>query len=76
MARIAVEQLVDGMKLDEQWLQSNLSDATVEVQQLATRLVDERLSSNDEFVDMEAPFLAAEGVKQEDIRWIPGSGFQ
>lgn len=76
MARIAAEQLVDGMKLDEEWLQSNLSNATTEVQQLATMLVDERSSSNDEFLDIEAPFFAAESGDQEEIRYIPGSGFQ
>lgn len=73
IARIAVEQLVDGMQLDEEWLQINLSGATEEVQQLATMLVDERSTSNDEF---EVPYFAADDGKRYELRWIPGSGFQ
>jgi hypothetical protein len=74
MARIAAEQLVDSMKLDEEWLQMNLGNAPAEVQQLATMLVDDRSSSNDDFPDIES-FIGGDG-KQEAVRWIPGSGFQ
>lgn len=39
MARIAAEQLVDGMHLDEKWTRINLSDAPRQVRDLAMRLV-------------------------------------
>lgn len=75
MARIAVEQLVDGMQIDEQWVQSNLSDAALEVQRLATMLVDEKSSSSNELDIQMLQFLGGIGG-QDDARRIPGSGFQ
>lgn len=73
MARIAAEQLVDSMKLDEEWLHMNMADATTEVQDLVAMLVDNRSSSGDEFLDIES--LTGEGGTREELRWIPGSGF-
>ncbi|KAJ5164776.1 uncharacterized protein N7500_006606 [Penicillium coprophilum] len=75
MARIAAEQLVGGMKLDEAWIQLNLSEASPKVQYLASMLVDERFSSADEFWDLQtSPFAASD--REEELQCIPGSGFQ
>lgn len=73
MARIAAEQLVDSIKLDEEWLHMNMADATTEVQDLVAMLVDNRSSSGDEFLDIES--LTGAGGTREELRWIPGSGF-
>lgn len=75
MARIAAEQLVGGMKLDDAWIQLNLSKAPSKVQYLASVLVDERISSVDEFWDVQtSPFGASD--QEEELQYIPGSGFQ
>ncbi|KAL2817970.1 hypothetical protein BDW59DRAFT_152297 [Aspergillus cavernicola] len=44
MARIAVEQLVDGMNLDDNWIESNLGGATLKVRELAAQLIAEKTS--------------------------------
>jgi hypothetical protein len=51
MVRIAVEQLVDGMDLDEPWVKANLNNTRPEVLQLTMILVSEKSSSCDEFLD-------------------------
>lgn len=73
MARIAAEQLVNSMKLDEEWLHMNMADATTEVQNLMAMLVNERSSSGDEFLHFDS-LTGADGTREE-IRWIPGSRF-
>ncbi|KAJ5951082.1 uncharacterized protein N7479_009495 [Penicillium vulpinum] len=75
MARIAAEQLVGGMKLDEAWIQLNLSKAPPKVQYLASVLVDERFSSVDELWDLQMSSFA-ESDREEELQCIPGSGFQ
>ncbi|KGO68291.1 hypothetical protein PITC_066580 [Penicillium italicum] len=75
MARIAAEQLVGGMKLDEAWIQLNLSKAPPKVQYLASVLVDERVSSVDEFWDAQMSLFMASD-REEELQCIPGSGFQ
>ena len=42
MARIAVEQLVDGMNFNDDWIESNLGGATIKVRNLAAQLVLEK----------------------------------
>lgn len=73
MARIAAEQLVNSMKLDEEWLHMNMADATTEVQNLMAMLVNEWSSSGDGFLHFDS-LTGADGTREE-IRWIPGSRF-
>lgn len=76
MARIAVEQLVDAMDLDETWVQMNLSAATSDVRELAAQLVAEKSSRCDDgyliLAEMCSDFDAVQGEK---LRLIPGSGY-
>ncbi|RWQ97930.1 hypothetical protein C8Q69DRAFT_457207 [Paecilomyces variotii] len=75
MARIAAEQLVDGMRLDEEWAQINLSEASPEVRKLATMLISQRSSRDDEYFGSEELHAAAGFTKVVDLRLIPGSGY-
>lgn len=65
MARIAAEQLVDGMDLDEEWVESNLSGAAPEVRELAAQLVAEKSSRYDGYLDFEAPCPSVEDGKMK-----------
>ncbi|KIX01179.1 uncharacterized protein Z518_08904 [Rhinocladiella mackenziei CBS 650.93] len=66
MARIAVEQLVDGMDLNDDWIESNLGGATLKVRELAAQLVAEKTSRYDENMGPKA---------MKDLSSIPESGF-
>ncbi|KAL4918675.1 hypothetical protein BDW62DRAFT_210294 [Aspergillus aurantiobrunneus] len=76
MARIAVEQLVDGMNLDGDWIESNLGGATLEVRELAAQLVAEKTSRYDGNMDLEPMSSGLGDARMQDLRLIPGSGFQ
>lgn len=76
MARIAAEQLVDGMHLDERWICTNLSDAPHQVRELAMRLVAKRsLWYDDGCLHLEElnTTVGRDGVG--NLRLIPGSGY-
>lgn len=75
MARIAVEQLVDGMDLDEQWVEINLSSAEPKVRRLVMILISEKSSRYDEFSDNLVTCFIADEEEGERLRWIPGSGY-
>lgn len=75
IARIAVEQLVDGMHLDDEWVYINLGDAPRQVRELAMRLVAERPSRCDEFLDLEVLGAAVDYDRISQLRMIPGSGY-
>lgn len=75
MARIAVEQLVDGMDLDEDWIERNLGGTTTNVRDLAAQLVAEKGSRHEEDISLEATHSDLGDIGMKDIRSIPGSGF-
>lgn len=75
MARIAVEQLVDGMDLDDDWIESNLGGATFKVRELAAQLVAEKTSRYDENMDLEVMHFESRLSRKQDLSLIPGSGF-
>ena len=75
MARIAVEQLVDGMDLDVDWVKANLEGETPRVQELANQLVAEKASRYNEDMSVEAPFPVLGDFMMEDLITAPGSGF-
>jgi hypothetical protein len=75
MARIAVEQLVDGMGLDEQWVKTNLSDAGPEVLRLAMILVSEKWLRRDDFSTNLVTCFIANEEEAGSLRRIPGSGY-
>lgn len=70
MARINVEQLVDGMDLNDDWIQKHLDNAAANVKQLAAQLVAEKPSRYDESFDLE---LGVAGT--ENLGLVPGSGY-
>jgi hypothetical protein len=75
MARIAVEQLVDGMDLDEQWVKTNLNNTRPEVLRLSMILVSEKSSRCDEFVNSPVTCFIANKEEVESLQRIPGSGY-
>ncbi|KZF23720.1 hypothetical protein L228DRAFT_122819 [Xylona heveae TC161] len=76
MARIAAEQLLDGMDLDEEWVKANIISAQPQVLELAMTLICEKSSCNDEFLDHDVTCFVADKEEAERLRRIPGSGFQ
>lgn len=75
MARIAVEQLMDGMDLDDDWIARNLGDTTVKVRELATQLVAEKTLRYAENMGLEAALPELGVSRMQDLSSIPGSGF-
>lgn len=75
MARIAVEQLVDGMNLDGGWTEMNLGDTTPKVRELAAQLVAEKTSRYSEDTYLAAMSAGLGVAKMPDLSSIPGSGF-
>ncbi|KAL4950222.1 hypothetical protein BDW69DRAFT_172640 [Aspergillus filifer] len=75
MARIAVEQLVDGMDLDFDWVKTNLEGETPRVRELANQLVAEKASRYNEHISVEGPFPGLDDLIMEDLITAPGSGF-
>lgn len=76
MARIAVEQLVDGMDLDDEWIKRNIDGTATEVRNLNTQLVTEKIYRHEDdpvLGAMSSDFVTA---RMQDVRSIPGSGFQ
>ncbi|KAJ5342829.1 hypothetical protein N7541_011953 [Penicillium brevicompactum] len=75
MARIAVEQLVDGMDLDDEWIKRNLDDTKTKVRDLATQLVTEKVSRREDDPVLGATNSDFVTARTQDVRSIPGSGF-
>lgn len=75
MARIAVEQLVDGMNLDDDWIESNLGGATIKVRNLAAQLVLEKGFRHEEDMALGAMHSDFDAIRMQDLSSIPGSGF-
>ncbi|KAL4945755.1 hypothetical protein BDV06DRAFT_184096 [Aspergillus oleicola] len=75
MARIAVEQLVDGMDLDDSWVQTNLIGEMPRVQELASQLVAEKAFRCNEELIVEVPYPGLGDAMMEDLTIVPGSGF-
>ncbi|PYI22901.1 hypothetical protein BO86DRAFT_386586 [Aspergillus japonicus CBS 114.51] len=75
MARIAAEQLVDGMDLDEEWIRTNLREVPLKARELMIMLVAEKSSRRDDiFLDVITPGSVVENG-MEGLRLIPGSGY-
>jgi hypothetical protein len=72
IAMIAVEQLVDGMDLDNAWLERNLNTATPEIRQLVSRLILEKKSRIDDFSDNSITCFIATAADADLVRQIPG----
>lgn len=72
-AMIAAEQLVDGMDLDEGWVERNLGGiASPKVFQLATKLVAEKRSRIDDFSENNVTCFIADDTEAKRVRQIPG----
>lgn len=69
---IAVEQLVDGMNLDDDWCEKNLCNASLKVHQLATRVVAGKQSRLDDFSNNTVTCFIANAGEAERLRRIPG----
>ncbi|KAF2459394.1 hypothetical protein BDY21DRAFT_408775 [Lineolata rhizophorae] len=74
VARIAAEQLVDGMDLDEAWCRRNLlpSESSACVQ-FALELVSDKKSRVDHFVDHAITCFVGDKDEVEKLRKIPGA---
>lgn len=75
MARIAVEQLVDGMNFNDDWIESNLGGATIKVRNLAAQLVLEKGSRHEEDMALGVMRSDFDAIRMQDLSSIPGSGF-
>jgi len=72
IAMIAAEQLVDGMDLDEAWCSRNLQNASQEVYQLATRLVEGKDSRLDDFSENTITCFISNAGEAKRLKQIPG----
>jgi hypothetical protein len=72
MAMIASEQLVDGMDLDQEWIERHLSSAGGEIFRLAERLVRRKSSRLDEFNGNAVTCFIATRDEAERLREIVG----
>ncbi|KAK7525488.1 uncharacterized protein IWZ02DRAFT_469110 [Phyllosticta citriasiana] len=73
MARIGVEQLIDGMDLDEAWCQRNLSStASDEVQQLVLSVVQGKKWRIDDFSGKSVTCFIADEEEATRMHGIPG----
>ncbi|KAK7518997.1 hypothetical protein IWZ03DRAFT_375199 [Phyllosticta citriasiana] len=73
MARIGVEQLIDGMDLDEPWCQRNLSStASDEVQQLVLSVVQGKKWRIDDFSGKSVTCFIADEEEATRMHGIPG----
>lgn len=72
MAMIAIEQLVDGMDLDQEWCDRHLSSAETAVLELAAKLVRHKTSRLDDFNGNEVTCFVATREEAERLRGIIG----
>lgn len=70
-----MEQLVDGMDLDEEWCMSNLSGAEPEVLNLAKTLIFKKPSRIDEFSGNIVTCFVADRDEADRVRRIARAGF-
>lgn len=73
---MAAEQLVDGMDLDEGWLEVQSSAMTLEEKNFATRLVQEKLARIDDFSENEITCYIPNKEEALRVLQIPGRGAQ
>ena len=72
MAMIAIEQLVDGMDLDQDWCKRHLSSAETGVQELAAELVRQKSDRLDEFNGNTVTCFIATPEEADRLRRIVG----
>jgi len=72
VAMIAAEQLVDGMDLEEDWCDRNLSNVSSAVLETASRLVSGKSSRLDDFSKNTVTCFIANKDGAESVRGIPG----
>ncbi|KAK7544376.1 uncharacterized protein J3D65DRAFT_17172 [Phyllosticta citribraziliensis] len=72
MARIAIEQLVDGMDPDEAWCERNMSSAADEAQQLVLSIVQRKKFRIDDFSGKTITCFIADQEEVPRLHGIPG----
>jgi hypothetical protein len=72
MAMIAVEQLVDGMNLDEAWVERNLKDSDAALLRLVMNRIHGKQSRIDYYSDNTTTCLISGPEEAESVRLIPG----
>lgn len=72
MAMVAVEQLVDGMDLDERWVQKHLKGCTDLLTQLVLRRVQTKKGRIDYFSDNKITCFISSREEADAVRLIPG----
>ncbi|KAH7237913.1 ser/Thr protein phosphatase [Fusarium solani] len=72
MAMIAVEQLVDGMNLDEAWVERNLKDSDPALLSLAMNRIHGKESRIDYYSDNTITCFISGPEEAESVRLIPG----
>lgn len=72
VARIAAEQLVDGMNIGHAWCDGHLAGVSKEVRQLAKRLVDDKDSRLDDFSENLVTCFIANEEEASELSRIPG----
>lgn len=71
-AMIAVEQLVDGMNLDESWVNSQLADCSQTVRDMVIALINGKQSRIDYFSDNQVTCFIRDEVEAVHVRSITG----
>ena len=74
-ARIAIEKLVDGMILDQEWHSRNISAAGADVSKLSQQLISSKLSRMDEYSGNKVTCFVTDEAEAKRLRDIPGSGW-
>lgn len=72
MARIAVEQLVDGTNINHSWVESHLNDAEADSRSLLQTLVATKPSRIDDFSENQITCFIADEEEAAQIQHIPG----
>ncbi|KAJ4176323.1 hypothetical protein NW755_014475 [Fusarium falciforme] len=72
MAMIAVEQLVDGMNLDEAWVERNLKDSDAGLLRLVMNRIHGKQSRIDYYSDNTITCFISGPEEAESVRLIPG----
>ncbi|GAB1314618.1 hypothetical protein MFIFM68171_04828 [Madurella fahalii] len=72
VSMIALEQLVDGMKPDEQWVQKNIGDTDPAVTTLIIGLVRDKKSRIDDFSENKVTCFVRNEEEAETVKLIPG----
>lgn len=72
MAMIAVEQLVDGMNLDEAWAQKHLQDSDPALMTLVVSQIRSKRLRIDYFSENSVTCFISDDQEAENVRLIPG----